>query len=106
MQESLTNIVRHSRALQVEIILSKNEETVYFSISDNGIGITEAQLRSKKSFGLMIMKERAISLKGTFEIYKKNDRGTVINLTLPLVFNAPLNRVPVDQEELPEIQHK
>lgn len=106
MQESLTNIVRHSRALQVEIRLSKNEETVYFSISDNGIGITEAQLRSKKSFGLMIMKERAISLKGTFEIYKKNDHGTVINLTLPLLLNAPLNRVPVDQEELPEIQHK
>ncbi len=85
MQESLTNIARHAKANHVKIGLKKEGELIQFRISDNGIGIKEDKMKSKNSFGLISMSERAASLGGTFEIYpKKDDFGTVIKITFPL----------------------
>ena len=44
MQEALTNIARYSGATSVKIMLYKNGDNIDFSISDNGIGITEDKL--------------------------------------------------------------
>jgi len=84
MQESLTNIARHSRATRVDIKLSKTADSIHFDISDNGIGITNEELNAKKSFGIIGMKERAASLGGTCDIYRQNDKGTTIKLIFPL----------------------
>lgn len=84
MQESLTNIVRHSEATRVDIVLDKKPEDFYFLISDNGVGINEADLNSKKSFGLISMKERAASLGGSFSIRRKTSGGTEIKLIIPI----------------------
>ena len=64
MQESLTNISRYAKASRADISLSKSDDIVHFAISDNGIGISESHLKSKKSFGLIGMKERSASLGG------------------------------------------
>jgi len=85
MQESLTNISRHSKANRVDIVLKKTINAVNLKITDNGIGITEKEKKSKKSFGLMGMMERATSLGGTFDIYSEDKKGTEIKLVLPLV---------------------
>jgi len=90
MQESLTNIARHSKASQVEIGLSKTEKSINFSISDNGIGITENEIKSKKSFGIISMKERAASLGGSFDISHEYGCGTKIKLILPLSNNEKI----------------
>jgi two-component system, NarL family, sensor histidine kinase UhpB len=84
MQESLTNIARHSNATRVHISLSKTDDLINFRISDNGIGIKEGEIKSKKSFGIMGMKERAASLGGSLEIYNEKDLGTVVMLIIPL----------------------
>jgi PAS domain S-box-containing protein len=84
MQESLTNIARHSKATHVEIVLSNGGDFIDFSISDNGIGISETKINSKESFGIISMKERTASLGGTFDINYKRGCGTEIKLMLPL----------------------
>jgi signal transduction histidine kinase len=84
MQESLTNVARHSKATRVDIVLSKSEENILLSITDNGIGISEKQRNAKDSFGLISMKERSASLHGTFDISNSNGSGTVIKLWIPL----------------------
>ncbi len=84
MQESLTNVSRHAGATHVNICLHKTEGTISFRISDNGIGITENAIQSKKSFGIISMKERALLLGGTLDIYREKEHGTVIKLALPL----------------------
>jgi len=84
MQESLTNIARHSKANRVEISFSNDNGIIHFKISDNGVGIREDGLNSKKSFGIIGIKERAIALSGSCKIYSKNGEGTVIHLTFPL----------------------
>ena len=84
MQESLTNIARHSKANRLEIKLNKEGDYINFSISDNGIGITDIQRNAKNSFGLIGMKERAASLKATFDICRKKGGGTIVKLLIPL----------------------
>ncbi|MFA5326579.1 MAG: response regulator [Prolixibacteraceae bacterium] len=84
MQESLTNIARHSGANRVEISLFCSENTINFKISDNGIGIPDLKLSSKKSFGLIGMRERAIALGGTFQISNESGKGTVVSLIFPI----------------------
>jgi len=84
MQESLTNVARHSGATRVDIALNKTGDSINFSIADNGTGITESQRKARNSFGIISMKERAASLNATFEVYTKNSGGTVIKLIIPL----------------------
>jgi signal transduction histidine kinase len=84
MQESLTNIARHSGATRIKIGLTKINGYISFSISDNGVGITEKQIKAKNAFGIISMKERAASLRGTLDISNENDTGTKIMLNLPV----------------------
>lgn len=84
VQESLTNISRHSKATHIDIGLHKTLESVCFIISDNGIGISDNEINSKKSFGIMSMRERARSLGGVFDIYRENGHRTTIKLIIPL----------------------
>ncbi|MCX6227273.1 MAG: PAS domain S-box protein [Bacteroidia bacterium] len=91
LQESLTNIARHSGAGRVEIGLGLTRERIFLRISDNGRGITEREIRSNKSFGIMSMKERAASLGGTFDISRAAGGGTEI------IFMLPLNQQGTDE---------
>lgn len=84
MQESLTNISRYAQANRIEICLHKTRGSINLTIADNGIGISETQINSKKSFGLIGMKERASSLGGSFEVYRGQENGTIIQINLPL----------------------
>ncbi|NVN95483.1 MAG: PAS domain S-box protein [Bacteroidetes bacterium] len=83
MQESLTNISRHSKASKVEVKLYIKSDTINLLVTDNGIGITESEIKSKKSFGIISMKERAESVGGSFNIYNEKENGTIIKLILP-----------------------
>jgi two-component system sensor histidine kinase UhpB len=87
MQESLTNIARHSGATRVNISIKSTEDKINFTISDNGVGISESEIKSKKSFGIISMNERAASLRGTFKISLMKNSGTVIKLIFPLTHN-------------------
>lgn len=93
MQEALTNIARYSKASTVKIMLGRVDNNIDFSISDNGIGIPEEKLASKNSFGIISMRERADSLGGTLNIYRADNRFTVINLIFPFI-NKGTNENP------------
>ena len=83
IQESLTNVSRHSNATQIGIQLKQNKEAISLKITDNGIGISEKALTSNKSFGIIGMKERANSMGGTLDVYCENKKGTVVKLVVP-----------------------
>ncbi len=87
MQESLTNISRYAKASRVDIELVKSEGTITFSIIDNGIGINETEIKSRKSFGIIGMRERTASLGGKFEISNGKENGTIVKISFPLTNN-------------------
>ena len=80
VQESLTNIARHSKASRVDV----NINQTYVKVVDNGIGITQNEINAKDSYGIISMKERAASVGGAIEIGNGITCGTVLKLIIPL----------------------
>ena len=85
-QELLTNIARHANASLVQAVLHKDEDKLYFSINDNGIGFDSGTIANKKTLGLLGIKERTLLLGGTYEIKSKPGKGSVTNIAIPLIF--------------------
>ena len=83
VQESLTNVARHSRATRVELTMSLEQGSICLMVRDNGIGIANSEVLSAKSFGILSMKERAVSLGGKLEVDGQSGQGTRIVLNLP-----------------------
>ena len=83
LQESLTNIARHSYAENVEIIFYRQNSDIIMEIKDDGIGISAVDRKSPKSLGLFNMNERAKEIGGKFIIESRKKKGTRICLTVP-----------------------
>ena len=83
-QEALNNITKYARASKVLTTLSINEDILIFTIKDDGQGFDPLIMPSKKSFGILGMKERIILLGGDFEIISSAGHGTKITVSLPI----------------------
>ncbi|MFQ5486222.1 MAG: ATP-binding protein, partial [Desulfobacterales bacterium] len=83
-QEALTNIVRHAKASRVQIDLNQQNGELILKITDNGKGITEKEINSSTSFGLMGMRERMHTWGGKVEISGSKNRGTTLVVKLPI----------------------
>ncbi len=85
-QELLTNIARHANASLVKASLSKDEDRLYFSIKDNGVGVDTETIKNKKTLGLLGIKERSLLFGGTYEFVSKPGEGSVTTISIPLQF--------------------
>lgn len=88
VQEALTNITRHSGATQVDISMKAIDSTLNLVISDNGVGITDANLKNTNSLGLVGMRERAGAFGGRVNFYQNDGGGTRMEMKIPLVTNS------------------
>lgn len=82
VQESLTNVLRHSEATRVEIDLSSDDKNLTLSIRDNGKGFRDTGRQS--GIGLLNMRERSLSMGGQFQIISAPGDGSTILVTTPL----------------------
>jgi two-component system sensor histidine kinase UhpB len=90
VQEGLTNIARHSGASEAEIEIAREEPFCIVKIRDNGRGALPDARRSRKSFGLLGMRERAARLGGELSVATAPGEGFALTVTLPLaVVEAP-----------------
>lgn len=89
LQESLTNVHRHSRAKSAEISLDVDAEQVTIQVRDHGRGMPPNVIRqieaesSKLGVGLAGMRERIHELGGKFAVSSNGD-GTTILASIPL----------------------
>lgn len=83
-QESMSNIVKHAHATQVEVDLNAGKNDIALTISDNGVGIKSSDVFKTNSFGLRGMRERATALQGSFNVTQSPKQGTIITLKIPL----------------------
>lgn len=92
IQESLTNVIKHSQSSQVSISLievsdkqSGQENFPCFlrlEITDNGIGFDDSQI--KRGLGFLGMQERVDALSGELKIKSKTGEGLNINIRIPI----------------------
>jgi PAS domain S-box-containing protein len=84
VQEALSNVVAHSGANSVRIVLEKNPEKLHMRLSDNGSGFSvNEKLSSSDGIGLRTMHSRAISLDALLRINSKLGKGTTISIDIP-----------------------
>lgn len=82
VQEALTNCVRHSRAREATVTLTRTQAGLNLAIADDGVGI--ATVDRSQGVGLRGIEERARELGGTVEIVTAPGAGTTVNVHLPL----------------------
>lgn len=87
VQESLTNIHRHSGSKTAKIRLSRGPQQLLLEIQDHGKGISEEKLAAIKAqrtgVGITGMRERIRHFKGEMNIHSRRP-GVTITVTLPL----------------------
>ena len=86
VQEALTNIRRHSQAMNVRVMIANEEDLYTVLIEDDGFGMADAtgDLPAVHA-GLAIMRQRTERLPGQLVIESEPGEGTRIIL----IFNAP-----------------
>ncbi len=82
IQESLTNIYKHSHATQVNIYLQERREMIHLEIDDNGEGFNPEG--NTTGFGLQGMRERTTALGGQFLLTSQPEQGCRITVLIPL----------------------
>ena len=90
VQESLTNIAKHSKATSSKILIFKEDDKLILEISDNGIGMKEPHKAKQGSYGLIGMRERVFLLDGELTISSHQDEGTKIKIEMPYTQNNSL----------------
>jgi PAS domain S-box-containing protein len=83
-QETLTNIARHAEATVVSARLYVEDDHLILTIIDNGKGFDPAAAKKKKTLGLLGMKERALMMKGAYQIDSQPGKGTSLRFSIPL----------------------
>ena len=81
-QEAMTNVARHARAHEMELLLRAEDHAVVLTVADDGCGISPDDLNS--SHGVAGMRERALLVGGNLEIRRRAAHGTEVRLVVPL----------------------
>jgi len=83
LQESLTNVARHSRASLVSITLEDLDTDLALEVRDDGIGISPSAAANTRSIGLTGMRERAQLAGGGLSISGAAGVGTIVRAQVP-----------------------
>ena len=87
-QESLQNIVKHSGADKVKIVLAQTPRQTRLTVSDGGQGFVRSAALRKGGLGLLSMEERALSIGGRLTVNSEPGKGTEVRLTIPTAKHA------------------
>lgn len=84
VQESLTNVARHSGATRVKVRLrlDPTDQVLLLTVHDDGRGMAA---KKGQGIGLVSMRERALALGGTLRVTSRPGRGTRIDVSVPCV---------------------
>jgi signal transduction histidine kinase/ligand-binding sensor domain-containing protein len=88
IQELLTNVVKHSKATEANLTITKSETVLQALLRDNGCGFdvtpTANQSAARAGFGLRGIRERVRTLGGRFLFDSRTGGGTTATLEVPI----------------------
>jgi PAS domain S-box-containing protein len=83
-QELITNAVRHANAHIITASLGLKENDLILKVKDDGQGIDPAITGTKKTLGLIGIKERTFALGGKYDLKSEPGKGTEVQISIPL----------------------
>jgi len=84
LQESVSNTLRHAKASGLEVLLIQRDQFVILRVIDDGVGFNVEEAKAG-SYGLQNMYERAIEVGGTLKIISLKDKGTRLEVKVPIM---------------------
>lgn len=81
IQEGVNNALKHASCSEILVTIRNENDQLYISIDDNGIGITESDA---SGFGLINMKERITEIHGEIRFDRSEQGGASILIFIPL----------------------
>jgi len=84
LQEALTNVARHAQAKHLEIRLHALPTAFELVVTDDGRGITPAEVQASGTLGILGMRERALTWHGRVTVHGEHGRGTTVRVFMPM----------------------
>jgi PAS domain S-box-containing protein len=83
-QESLRNVVKHSRAKSAGVELCAEQGEVRLTVTDCGVGYDPDKVRERNGLGVISMRERLRALGGRLSIQSAPREGTKVEAVVPV----------------------
>jgi len=83
IQEAINNIIKHASAHQAYIKLLQDNDFIYLSIQDDGVGFRQTSSNRLGGHGLHNIQERVKMLGGTIDMKSAPRKGTLIQIKVP-----------------------
>src|SRR5262249_45923913 len=87
VQESLSNVIKHSRATAATIRAQARKDIIRLEIWDNGCGCDTSSFES--GCGLASISERVRTMGGTVSFVSQPEKGMRIEIVLPTIRDCP-----------------
>ena len=87
VQEALNNVIRHAKANNVTVVVTREERAVRCLVRDDGVGFDVSAViaaHGERGLGHVGMRERLDSLHGTLLITSRPDQGSELVMYIPL----------------------
>jgi signal transduction histidine kinase len=81
VQEQMNNIIKYSKANEVNIVLARNEENILLTIADDGVGFDVNSPR--KGIGLHNIASRTDVYNGILDIQSSSGNGCIMYIRFP-----------------------
>lgn len=95
-RELLSNAVKHARADEIRLNVSRGDNGVTLEAADDGCGIAEGRVRQallEGHIGLAAVKERVAAIGGSLTIATAPGAGTTVRVTLPHDLDETLGQI-------------
>lgn len=92
IQQLITNTIEHAKASFIELQLNLVDNELNILFEDNGIGFSKKHKTS--GFGFENMKSRLQKISGVFHIDSRINRGTIIDIEIPILTRTIINKIP------------
>lgn len=84
VQELATNIIKHSKATEATIHLTRHEDNINIIVEDNGIGLKQEDISAADGMGITSIQRKCEQLGGTMTIDSTPGKGTTIIIDIPV----------------------
>ena len=85
VQEAINNTLKYAKATEINLSFEEIDSHLFLTIRDNGCGFDKTDKTFSMGNGIINMKERVNLLNGYFELTTTVEKGTGINIDIPLL---------------------
>lgn len=82
IQELINNSIKHGKAKNINLVVTKNNTNLNFVYTDNGVGFDIDRAQFQKGLGMKNIESRIELLKGELTIKSKIDKGVTVKIII------------------------